>query len=322
MSDDGDVLAVSSPEDPADHAVDNAELASDTEEGFSTPYMFDLANPFLDDPRAFARGKQLFHNGKLEAAVMAFEAAVLAETSNVEALMMLGEAHSENGKDEVAAQCFGKALDLDPDNLGARLEMMVCALNQQDLRNTRRHARAWLKRHPKLQELAEDSDELLTLEFAREAATRVIPDDAGAHTVLGIVCYVENQLDAAITALKSACELEPTNYRLLNKLAACLNNADRPAEGIPVLKAALKIKSRYKRGRINLGLSYIRTFDFENAAVCFLTVLADTTPSLWGDELNFLGLTLAMMEREDLLDKFESMRHSGNVNLFRQDFDY
>ena len=54
----------------------------------------------MQDLNSFAKGKELFRNGLLSEAVLAFEAEVQRNASNVEAWRLLGTVHAENDDDQ------------------------------------------------------------------------------------------------------------------------------------------------------------------------------------------------------------------------------
>lgn len=56
----------------------------------SGEYVFATNNPFMGDPDAEAKGRDLFRRGVLTEAVLALEAAVQADTSNAQAWRLLG----------------------------------------------------------------------------------------------------------------------------------------------------------------------------------------------------------------------------------------
>ena len=64
-------------------------------------YVFVQENPFRADERALQHGIQLFRDGKLGEAILAFEAVVQREPMSSDAWRWLGTAHAENDEDKV-----------------------------------------------------------------------------------------------------------------------------------------------------------------------------------------------------------------------------
>ena len=63
---------------------------------------------------AFARGMELYRDGRLAEAVLAFEAVVRGAPDHSESWRMLGLCHAESDEDVRAIMCFERAVEHDP----------------------------------------------------------------------------------------------------------------------------------------------------------------------------------------------------------------
>ena len=57
-------------------------------------------------------------------------------------------------------------------------------------------------------------------------------------------------------ALKEATKLAPTDYATWNKLGATLANSSDAAEAQYAYAEAIKVRPKYIRGHVNMGMSY------------------------------------------------------------------
>ena len=62
-------------------------------------YEFQVSNPYLTHDNPFAEGEQLFRDGILGEAALAFEAALQREPHRTDAWRLLGIVHAENEDD-------------------------------------------------------------------------------------------------------------------------------------------------------------------------------------------------------------------------------
>ena len=67
----------------------------------------------------FDRGQKAFENGDWKDAVNNFKKAVAEDSTNAEAYNLMGYSYRRMGKADSAFSAYAKALDIDPDHLGA-----------------------------------------------------------------------------------------------------------------------------------------------------------------------------------------------------------
>lgn len=125
----------------------------------------------------FNIGMRLFNEGRLQEAIMAFEAVlhltgVAAEGDALEtagpsgtadqrqlhyhseAWRMLGACHAENDDDRSSIACLQRAVDCDPYNTSALLQLTVSYVNEAQHSRALETLRAWIAHHPRCHPLA------------------------------------------------------------------------------------------------------------------------------------------------------------------------
>lgn len=110
---------------------------------------------------AFKRGMELFHNGNISDAILAFQADLQEnQAANViagegvglgdaETWRMLGVSHQENDEDPKAITCLEKAVEADPYHLPALLALGVSYVNELDSERALQNLRKWVKHNPR-----------------------------------------------------------------------------------------------------------------------------------------------------------------------------
>jgi len=287
-------------------------------------YNFQGENKYLDDPNALQKGIELFNQGNLPEAILALEAAVQRSPENTEAWCKLGLAHAENDKDGLAIMALEKALSVDPNNLEALLALAVSHTNEFNQSKAIQSLHSWLHRNPKYKDMFKgDTTEYANLRQVEEmfimAAKSQSTIDPLVHSALGLIYNLSFEYDKAIDCFRAALIERPDDYQLWNKLGATTANSthgkERAHEAIDAYFRALQKKPTYTRARSNLGISYMASRNYTEAAKCFLGAIdLHNTPHLWEN----LKSSFAMMERPDLIEKI--ITH--NVDLFRDEFDF
>ena len=114
------------------------------------------ANPSMgtDPALAFDRGVQLFREGKLKEAILAFESVVQAVPDHADAWSYLGEAQAHNEEENNAIAAFLKCVSIDPYNLKALLQLGVSYTNDLEESRALNYLKTWLQNNPDYQSAA------------------------------------------------------------------------------------------------------------------------------------------------------------------------
>ena len=250
-------------------------LDSQGSAGSRSRYQFNTENKFISpDTKAqetFEEGVRLFKAGRINDAVLAFEAVVQLEEEHAEAWRMLGQCHADHDEDQKAIVCLEKSAECDAYNLPTLLALGVCYVNELDSERALANLKAWVEHNPDFigLEVKQDPysdgslvDEVMNLMLQVQAHD---PTNADVQEVLGVLYNVSKDFDHAIAAFKKALEQRPDDYALWNKLGATQANSDRSEEAMPAYHRALELKPRYARGLLNLGISHSNIGSFEEA---------------------------------------------------------
>ncbi|GIL45262.1 hypothetical protein Vafri_2556, partial [Volvox africanus] len=269
-------------------------------------YVFSEQNPFLGDPDALQKGKDLFRRGILSEAALALEAEVRAHPENAEAWRLLGTVHAENDDDRQAIAAMMRAHAADPRDPEVLLALGVSHTNELSQWEAVRHLRSWLAAQPPYSALdaaageAPDTSQRLTHVIRLfESAAALAPSDPELHVALGVLHHLGRQYDAAVAAFHRALELRPSDYSLWNKLGATLANNGRSAEALAAYQKALDLKPNYMRAWTNMGISYSNLGDYDRSAAFYVRALSLNAAAehVWG----YLRTALACSGKLELM---------------------
>jgi len=255
-------------------------------------YIFTDNNAYINDTEALSKGIQLFNEGNLPESILAFEAAVQQSPDNTEAWCRLGTAHAENDKDILAIIALEQALSIDPNNLEALLALAVSHTNEFHQTKAALALRDWMYRNPKYQNLFPNQVETDYVDIHEvedmyiQAAKSSDIVDPMVYSALGLIYNLSFEFDKAIDCFRAALQERPDDYLLWNKLGATTANStfgrERAPEAIDAYFRALQKKPKYTRARANLGISYMATNNYIEAAKCFLGALEiNNSEHLW-----------------------------------------
>jgi tetratricopeptide (TPR) repeat protein len=166
------------------------------------------------------------------------EEALKVEPSNVNVLILLGNAYSGQNSSDPAIQQFVKALSLDPGNLSAMIGLAAAYFGKKDMERAEATFKEALQRHPK-----EVSAHLATASFY---AAGQRPQET------------ENQL-------KQAFDLAPSDPRCLYSLANFYLSAKRKTEAEGVFKLAIEKRPNDREPRWGLSGFYLQQGDFDKS---------------------------------------------------------
>ncbi|XP_044472600.1 peroxisome biogenesis protein 5 isoform X5 [Mangifera indica] len=267
-------------------------------------YVFSDMNPYVGHPNPLKEGQELFRKGLLSEAVLALEAEVLKNPDNAEGWRLLGIAHAENDDDQQAIAAMMRAQEADPTNLEVLLALGVSHTNELEQAAALKYLYGWLHHHPKYGTLAtpELPDSLYYADVSRLfiEASRVSPDDADIHIVLGVLYNLSREYDKAIESFQTALKLRPQDYSLWNKLGATQANSVQSADAILAYQQALDLKPNYVRAWANMGVSYANQGMYEDSIRYYVRALAMNPKS--DNAWKYLSISLSSASRNDMLE--------------------
>eukprot|EP01120_Amphizonella_sp_Union-15-10_P001642 TRINITY_DN11793_c0_g1_i1.p1 TRINITY_DN11793_c0_g1~~TRINITY_DN11793_c0_g1_i1.p1 ORF type:complete len:670 (+),score=133.54 TRINITY_DN11793_c0_g1_i1:87-2096(+) len=292
----------------------------------ATEYTFQENNIYLQQENPYETGIELFEVGNIPQAILAFEAAVQKSPTFSQAWQYLGRSQAENDKDDLAILALSKAVETDPQNLDALLNLGVSYTNDFHKDKALECLIRWLAAHPEYSSLAEqaklpDGDydirhETVAELFLEAARSKASDPDPEVQGVLGVLYNLSFEYALAIDCFKTALYKRPNDYLLWNRLGATQANGSRSEEAIQAYYRALKIKPTYTRARSNLGISFLSLKDYVESAKSFLGALSinPNAEHIW----DHLRTVFGLMSREDLVSKLSRK----DVELFRGEFAF
>lgn len=225
---------------------------------------------------ALEMGARLLREGRLRRAMLCLEAAVRQEADLSEAWRLLGSCHAESEDDARAILCLERAVETDPFNLRALLDLGCSLVNELQEERAARMLTEWVRNNPRFADIDVDaagtaeSEDLYSDGSELDGVTRLMlrvsaaaPEDAEVANVLGLLYNISREWDAAAAAFRVASEGRAAaasdsgvaQYVVLNRLAATLANGGRAGEAIPVYRKVLALRPGYTRAMYNLGVS-------------------------------------------------------------------
>jgi peroxin-5 len=240
---------------------------------------------------------------------LALEAEINKNPDNSEAWLILGKIHTENDRDDLAMQCFLKAIDADPFNGEALLALGISCTNEFDEFDAMVYIADWIKLHPAYNKFYDKTNPVLNYDMIRfemesdrpdedyyakalriqslknnfygemtqimdaVVQTQAKPQDLDLLIAMGISNFIQNKNDRAIECFRKAVENVPNDYTAWNKLGAILAHSNMNEEAINTYKKALSLKPNYARCWSNIGLAHFNLKNYDEAVRCFLTSL-------------------------------------------------
>ena len=222
------------------------------------------------DPAQFAALTALFQQGRL-AAVLEQGEPLSARHPRCSFLhVLLGSAHAGLGRFEPAIACFTRALEIEPDNAEALLNLGVLFAN-----------------------LGRD-EEAITC-FSKVIA--IAPADADAHNNLAILLGKKGRHGEAIAAIEQALRIRPAHAVTHLNLGNLLKDCGRTDEAVAAYRKAIACRQDYAAAYNNLGHLLGSLGRNEESASALSQALA-IKPD-FAEAHNNLGVALSNLGRHD-----------------------
>ena len=205
----------------------------------------------LGTEQLIERGREAYARGAYALALSDLQAAVRRAPAFADVHHLVGICYCMLGNPEAGIAAFGRALELNPRYVEARMSRAIT------LNDLGRHAEA-------------RSDFEAASEVDLEEGVGTLPSVAAAklankHAELGDLYTEAGALDEAIEAYRRALELRPRFVDIRNRLSRALLEAGDADGARTELEAILDINPAFLSARVNLGLARYRAGDLEGA---------------------------------------------------------
>jgi len=199
---------------------------------------------------------------------------------NLGALHMLGVIAYQDGRNDLAIECLGKAVTVKPDFAEAHCNLGAVFLECGKSREAMASCQEALRLNPGLAEaynnLGSALRELRRLEEAAanyQQALRLRRNYAEAHNNLGIVLRDLGKLDEAVRCHHEALRLKPDSAEAYTNLGVALKDLGRIEEAVSSYREALRLKPDYAEALSNLGLALKQQGRLNEAVRCHQDVV-------------------------------------------------
>ncbi|XP_047137762.1 peroxisomal targeting signal 1 receptor isoform X1 [Hydra vulgaris] len=303
-------------------------------------YRFESKNPFAGIKNSFEEGLTKLNEGDLISAILLFEEAVQVNPSHVDAWKYLGTSQAENEQEMLAICALKKCLDLNPENLEARMALAVSYTNECMQTQACNTLKAWIHYNPRYSHLVSETrndlnvTSIVSSSVVKEienlflAAARISPEgniDADIQIGLGVLYNIVGDYVKAIDCFNTGILARPDSANLWNKLGATLANSGRSDEAIEAYRNALELRPGFIRCRYNLGISCVNLKAYPQAIEHFLVALnmqkknedPTRTASTMSENIwSTLRMTSSLLGRKDLLSAVDRR----DLNFFNDAF--
>jgi len=282
--------------------------------------------------------KEFSEKGDMMNARYVLEAETQENPDNAEAWVQLGKLHTENDRDDLAIQCFLKAVEVDPFSADALLNLGISCTNEFDEFDAMIHLKNYLKMHHSYNKYLDNNNPFLNYEMIRqemmndrddedyyskslrieglkqnfykevvssmETAALNEKGDSDLWIALGISHFIHHQNDKAIDCFRKAVEINPNDYNAWNKLGAILAHSKMNEEAINTYMKALSLKPNYPRCLANLGIAYFNVDNYDQSMKAFLNAvnIFKDISNVW----SYMGSVLIAQHKENLYHLIQS----------------
>jgi len=197
--------------------------------------------------QAIELGLQHHNAGDLPKAEGIYQQILQVEANQPVALHLLGVIAHQMGKNDIAIDLIGKALDIKPDYAEAHNNL---GLAFKELGKLDDAVASYLK------------------------ATNINPDDANVHNNLGNTLQEQGKLDDAVASYYQALAIKPDYAEVHYNLGIALKVQGKMHDAVASYRKAIAIKSDYAEAHNNLGLAFKELGKLDDAVASYLKALA------------------------------------------------
>ncbi len=226
-------------------------------------------------------GLQYNTQGRLDAAKLHYEQAILIDPGYVEAHNNLGILYHSQGKFNEALSCYQRALSINPGYVEAEnnrgLTYYAMGKPDQSLASFKKA----LAINPDFAEAyynlghSYSAQGMLDEAIASyRQAVAIDPYYVEAHYNLGNAYFDKHLYDQSVAAYKKALEVNPTHAMAYNNLGNAYANKKLSDEAISAYRKALAVNPDYITAYNNLGTTYLETAVYDRAIETFQKALA------------------------------------------------
>jgi tetratricopeptide (TPR) repeat protein len=228
----------------------------------------------------FRRGFADHQAGRLGEAEAAYRQVLAAEPRHADALHFLGVIAHQVGKDEIAADLIGRAIDVDAAQAAyhCNLGLILCTLGRPG--EAERSLRAALALRPEFPEALNHLGIALhrlgrpgEAEASYREALRLMPNFADALNNLGISLAGLGRSAEALACYREALHAKPDFPDAFANLGIVLAALGRPAEAEECYRQALRLRPDFPGALNNLGAALTTLGRAEEAEACFRAVV-------------------------------------------------
>lgn len=219
----------------------------------------------------FERGGMLYVMKEYALAGKDVQKAIDLDPMRVDFYIALGEIQITENNFSNAVNAFKKALQLDPKNLMARLQLCFSLFNQKDYGGTIREADTLLKTDPRVAraygiqsqayEALKDTVKALVV---MKKAVELAPNDYNALMAMGDL-LLRHHKDSALQYYERAKVADTTQGEPLFCIGLYYMQKNEPRKAINAYKACITRDAFYLDAYLNLGKIYENENDWQNA---------------------------------------------------------
>lgn len=237
----------------------------------------------------FYEGASLYRLKQIDGALIAFQSAIACDAKLTSAYVALAEAYGQKQNFDEALKAYKTALEIEPGNAAA----------------LRGAASIYIAR--------EENYEALPLLKKLVAETK---NNAGAHADLGAVYAATSNHEAARAEFQEALHLAPGNASALTGLANLSFKNGDDAEGIRLLKQAIRFAPDAYEPRYLLGSAYNRTSAYGDALSQLLVAqrVSRNQPEIYYQLARAYGGLGRNEERRRAVAKFEMLSREAKAD--------
>jgi len=256
-------------------------------------------NPRLRGANLFL-GIAHYRLNEYESAIAALHLDIKLNPTDPKAWMWLGVAELAREQPEQAAVALDKAAELAPKDMDilyhrGHAHLLVSKLSYE--RMFRADPDSWRVRQVLAQADAEaDRDVDAVNEY--QAAIKAAPQQPGLHEELGTEYWKLGKMEEAATEYKRELAIDPHSMLATYKLGSLLVESAKPAEGKPLIEAALRQDPNLKEAYYYLGRAQMQ-LGIENEALAALqkAVTINSNPEILAQAWYQLAIVYRRMHR-------------------------